>query len=58
MAVEAFLNGRLRWVDIPAVIEKTLATFVPAAPRGVPDVLEADAEARALARVMVESYAH
>ena len=56
VAVEAFLNGRLRWVDIPAVIEKTLATFVPGTPRDVSDVLEADAEARTLARVAAGNY--
>jgi 1-deoxy-D-xylulose-5-phosphate reductoisomerase len=49
VAVGAFLNGRLRWVDIPAVIEKTLTTFVATDPRDIDDVLAADDEARSLA---------
>ncbi len=49
VAVEAFLNGRLRWVDIPSVIEGVIERFQASEPRDVDDVLEADAEARALA---------
>lgn len=49
VAVSAFLNGRLRWVDIPAVIEKALTSFVATDPRDIADVLAADGEARALA---------
>jgi 1-deoxy-D-xylulose-5-phosphate reductoisomerase len=50
VAVEAFLNGSLRWVDIPSVIEGVIEQFQGSEPRDVTDVLEADAEARALAR--------
>jgi 1-deoxy-D-xylulose-5-phosphate reductoisomerase len=50
VAVEGFLNGRLRWVDIPAVIEETMERFHPSEPGEVADVLEADTEARVLAR--------
>lgn len=46
VAVDAFLDGRLRWVDIPAVIETTLETVVATDPTDVDDVLAADAEAR------------
>jgi 1-deoxy-D-xylulose-5-phosphate reductoisomerase len=49
VAVEAFLNGRLGWVDIPSVIEGVIERFQASEPRDVDDVLEADAEARALA---------
>jgi 1-deoxy-D-xylulose-5-phosphate reductoisomerase len=49
VAVEGFLAGQLRWVDIPVVIEETMAHFEPSEPRDVDDVLGADAEARALA---------
>jgi 1-deoxy-D-xylulose-5-phosphate reductoisomerase len=49
VAVEAFLNGRLGWVDIPSVIEDVIERFQVSEPRDVDDVLEADAEARALA---------
>jgi 1-deoxy-D-xylulose-5-phosphate reductoisomerase len=48
--VEAFLNGSLRWVDIPSVLEAVIEQFHGSEPRDVTDVLEADAEARALAR--------
>ena len=50
VAVEAFLNGSLRWVDIPSVLEAVIEQFHGSEPRDVTDVLEADAEARALAR--------
>jgi 1-deoxy-D-xylulose-5-phosphate reductoisomerase len=49
VAVEAFLNGALRWVDIPSVLEGVIERFQASEPRDVDDVLEADAEARALA---------
>jgi 1-deoxy-D-xylulose-5-phosphate reductoisomerase len=49
VAVEAFLNGKLRWVDIPSVIEGVIERFQASEPRDVADVLDADAEARALA---------
>lgn len=53
VAVEAFLNGRLRWVDIPDVIENVLSTYIPGEPRDLDDVLIADTEARALAGSVV-----
>ena len=49
VAVDGFLNGRLRWVDIPSVIEGVVARFVASEPRDLDDVLAADAEGRALA---------
>jgi 1-deoxy-D-xylulose-5-phosphate reductoisomerase len=49
VAVEAFLNGRLGWVDIPSVIEGVIERFQASEPRDVDDVLDADSEARALA---------
>jgi 1-deoxy-D-xylulose-5-phosphate reductoisomerase len=49
VAVEGFLAGRLRWVDIPAVIEEAMARFEPSEPQVLDDVLSADGEARALA---------
>lgn len=49
VAVEGFLNGRLRWVDIPSVIERAMDRFEVSEPRDLTDVLEADAEARVLA---------
>jgi len=53
VAVEAFLNGSLRWVDIPSVIEGVIEQFQASEPRDIADVLEADAEARALARELL-----
>jgi 1-deoxy-D-xylulose-5-phosphate reductoisomerase len=51
VAVEAFLDGRARFVDIPRVIESALAGAAGRlpAPRSLPDIREADAWARAAA---------
>jgi 1-deoxy-D-xylulose-5-phosphate reductoisomerase len=54
VAVEGFLNGRLRWVDIASVIEEVMSSFQASEPRDVDDVLTADAEARVLAREAVD----
>ena len=47
VAVDGFLNGRLRWVDIPSVIEGAMERFVASEPRDLDDVLAADAEGAA-----------
>jgi len=49
IAVQAFLNGELRWVDIPAVINAVMDQFTFSEPRDLADVLAADGEARAMA---------
>lgn len=49
VAVDGFLTGRLRWADIPSVIEGALDSFVASEPRDLDDVLAADAEGRARA---------
>jgi 1-deoxy-D-xylulose-5-phosphate reductoisomerase len=49
VAVDGFLKGRLRWVDIPTVIEGVMRRFVASEPRDLEDVLAADAEGRVLA---------
>lgn len=54
VAVEGFIAGKLRWVDIARVIEEVMNDFPSTEPRDVDDVLEADAEARALARAAVD----
>ena len=54
VAVDAFLNHRIRWVDIPSVINDALDEFSPMAPGSVADVLDADATGRELARAAVE----
>jgi 1-deoxy-D-xylulose-5-phosphate reductoisomerase len=48
VAVDAFLSRRIRWVDIAAAIEGTLAAHDGAPARQVDDVLEADRRAREL----------
>jgi 1-deoxy-D-xylulose-5-phosphate reductoisomerase len=54
VAVGGFLKGRLRWVDIPRVIEAAMAGFKATEPRDLDDVMAADAEARALAHDAVD----
>ena len=54
VAVDAFLKGQLRWVDIPTVIEDVLETATVIDPSGVEDVLDADREARRLAARSVD----
>lgn len=49
MAVAAFLEGRLGFLDIAAVAESVLAQQVPGAPASVAEVLEVDAHARVVA---------
>jgi 1-deoxy-D-xylulose-5-phosphate reductoisomerase len=49
VAVQAFLDGRLRFTGIAATIERVLETFDPPAPAGIEDVLEIDRRARDIA---------
>ena len=46
VAVESFLDGRLSFSRIPALIETVLERTAPSAPRSLEDVLAADREAR------------
>jgi 1-deoxy-D-xylulose-5-phosphate reductoisomerase len=46
VAVQAFLDGRLRFTEIAPTIEQVLEAFVPAPPGSVDEVLEIDREAR------------
>ncbi|HEU5434757.1 MAG TPA: 1-deoxy-D-xylulose-5-phosphate reductoisomerase, partial [Thermomicrobiales bacterium] len=46
IAVEAFLAGRLRFIDIPAVIEDTMARHHPASALSFEAIADADAWAR------------
>jgi 1-deoxy-D-xylulose-5-phosphate reductoisomerase len=55
VAVEAFLAGRIGWLDIPSVVEATLERTVGTNPGSLDVVLEADREARTVAaRVTLE----
>jgi 1-deoxy-D-xylulose-5-phosphate reductoisomerase len=53
VAVEAFLEQRLPFSSIAAVIEETMSAYQPSAPRGIDDVLAIDADARRLAAACV-----
>jgi len=50
VAVEAFLEGRIRFTDIPVVIEYTLGRVAVVEPDSLSVVESADREARSLAR--------
>ncbi len=53
MAVQAFLDGLIRFDQIHAVNQTTLEAFGPAIPRSLEDLLDIDRESRARARVAV-----
>jgi 1-deoxy-D-xylulose-5-phosphate reductoisomerase len=53
VAVQAFLDGRLRFTEIAATIERVLEAYDPAAPAGIDDVLEIDRLARDVAAGML-----
>jgi 1-deoxy-D-xylulose-5-phosphate reductoisomerase len=53
VAVDAFLKGRIRWVDIPDVCNAVLDRHDGADPSTVDDVIEADRRAREAARSAV-----
>jgi 1-deoxy-D-xylulose-5-phosphate reductoisomerase len=59
IAVEAFLDRRLGFLDIPSVVARTLERAEAAGLIGptqtLDDVLQADAEGRRLARSVIES---
>jgi 1-deoxy-D-xylulose-5-phosphate reductoisomerase len=54
VAVAAFLDQRIRWVDIPAVTAEVLDEYSSHLPDTVEDVLEADSIGRDLARRAVD----
>jgi 1-deoxy-D-xylulose-5-phosphate reductoisomerase len=55
VAVDAFLAGNLRWNEIPDVCVGVLAMHDGADPHTVDDVIEADAEARRIARDLIST---
>ncbi len=57
VAVQAFLDGRLRFTEIAATIERVLEKFDPAAPAGIDEVLEIDRRARDVAAGMLPTRA-
>ena len=55
MAVESFLNGRLGFLDIPAVIQKTMGKFAAGGKVGRGKILAADSRARDAARAIINA---
>ncbi|MAT04338.1 MAG: 1-deoxy-D-xylulose-5-phosphate reductoisomerase [Acidimicrobiaceae bacterium] len=55
VAVDAFLENRLRWADIASVCAEVLDTHDGATPDTVADVIDADATARRRAEAAIES---
>ena len=55
VAVEAFLHGRLRFVDLPAVVQQVIDAHQPVGPLTVESVLEADAWARAETKRVIDT---
>lgn len=53
VAVDAFLGGSIRWVDIPEIIAAALDDYNPIEPATVADVLDADRSGRDLAGAAV-----
>lgn len=53
VAVAAFLDGAIRWVEIPDVVAAALDDYSPNEPSTVADVLDADRSGRDLARAAV-----
>jgi 1-deoxy-D-xylulose-5-phosphate reductoisomerase len=49
VAVDAFLNRRVAFLDIAAIVEETLQRYDPAAPGTIEDVIAIDREARSQA---------
>lgn len=54
VAVEAFLSGRIGFLDIAATVERTLEALPPVALGSIEDVLAEDQRARARARDLIE----
>lgn len=53
IAVEAFLDGRLRFDDIPRVIKETMAAVPAGSADELQSILSADAQARAMAQKLL-----
>lgn len=58
VAVAAFLDGRIGFLEIAMIVEDTLTRFSPASPATIEEIWAIDREARAQARGRIESYAH
>lgn len=54
VAVEAFLNNKIGFLDIAMIVAETLERYSPAGPQGIEDVFIIDHEARRMARMILE----
>lgn len=54
VAVAAFLNGQIKFLEIVALVDATLSAYVPNAPKGLDDLFSIDAGARHYARRELE----
>jgi 1-deoxy-D-xylulose-5-phosphate reductoisomerase len=50
IAVEAFLQGRIGFLNIYEIVQETLARMPSRTPRSIDDILDIDRESRVLAR--------
>jgi 1-deoxy-D-xylulose-5-phosphate reductoisomerase len=58
VAVAAFLEGRIGFLDIAMIVEETLTRYSPASPHTIEEIWAIDREARGHAISRAESYAH
>lgn len=58
IAVAAFLNGAIGFLDIATIARQTLARFDPVAPRSIDDVLSIDRDSRRIAQEIVQRQMH
>ena len=56
IAVENFLKGKIRFIDIPKICEVMMLSASEHAPKSLEDVLEADKEARILTQEYISGY--
>ncbi|QWD46496.1 1-deoxy-D-xylulose-5-phosphate reductoisomerase [Polynucleobacter paneuropaeus] len=54
IAVAAFLDNALRYLQIPEVVERVLNTTPPSTPSSLEDILEVDAKSRVLATDVIQ----
>jgi 1-deoxy-D-xylulose-5-phosphate reductoisomerase len=55
IAVDAFLNEKVRFTDIALIIERTMAGFTPEIAESLEAILQADGDARVVAKSVIEN---
>ncbi len=58
VAVAAFLQGQIAFLDIATLVEQTMMSYVPASPVSLDDLFSIDAEARRYAQEQLEKVAY